>query len=192
MSDRCRVFYRACLRLLRDSRGSQLVELALGLPLLVVMAVAVTQFAGAFTLKHKMNNAAREGARVAANQFSDYGTLSNCSGGSCVAATVESVSNYLQNAGVMPQCTFSTTGTSSGTFAWTFSASGGSTCSAAALTIERAVQVSTGTSTILSTHITLTYPNPYTMGGLLSLLTPGSTTDLPTTMVTDATMANIN
>ena len=180
--------YSTGVRLVNECSGSQLVELALGLPFLVVMAVAVSQFGGAFNLKQELNNAAREGARVAANEAGDFGTLSNCSGGSCVAAVAESVSNYLQNAGVIPQCTFSTTGTSSGTFAWTFTSSGGGTCSAASLKVERGFVVNGGSH---NTRVTLTYPNPYTMGGLLSLLTPGSTTNLPATMTSDAIMPNL-
>ena len=176
------------LRLVKECNGSQLVELAMGLPLLLVMAVAVSQFGGAFNLKQELNNAAREGARVAASEPGDFGTLSNCSGGSCVAAVAESVSNYLQNAGVIPQCTFGTAGTSAGTFAWTFTSSSGGTCSVAALTVERAFTVSGGSH---NTRVTLTYPNPYTMGGLLSLLTPGSTANLPASMTSDAIMPNL-
>lgn len=176
------------LRLLGDSSGSQVVELALGLPLLLVLAVGVSQFGGAFNLKQELNNAAREGARVAASEAGTFGNLSNCSGGSCVAAVAESVSNYLQNAGVIPQCTFSTAGTSAGTFAWTFTSSSGGTCSAANLKVERAFTVSGGSH---NTRVTLTYPNPYTMGGLLSLLSPGNTTNLPASMTSDAIMPNI-
>lgn len=183
------LIYAIGLRLLGDCSGSQLVELAMGLPFLLVMAVAVSQFGGALNLKQKLNNAAREGARVAANEFSDFGTLSNCANASCVAAVAESVSNYLLNANVQPQCTFNTTGTSAGTFAWTFTASGGSTCSVATLTVERAFAINGGKK---NTRVTLTYPNPYTMGGLLSLLTPGSTTNLPPSMTSDAIMPNIN
>ena len=183
------LLYATGVRLVNECSGSQIVELAMGLPFLLVMAVAVSQFGGAFNLKQELNNAAREGARVAANEFSDFGTLSNCSNGSCVAAVSESVSNYLQNANVLPQCTFSTSGTSSGTFAWSFTASGGGTCSVASLTVERAFTVG-GVSH--NTRVTLTYPNPYTMGGLLSLLTPGSTVNLPASMTSNAIMPNIN
>jgi Flp pilus assembly protein TadG len=179
-------------RLLGEIRGSQLVELAIGLPLLVIMAVAVSQFAGAFNLKQILNNGARDGARVAANEFSDYGTLSNCTSGSCVAAVAETMSNYLQNASVRPQCTFSTTGNSSGTFAWTFNSSSGGSCSLASIKVERAFPIVSGSRTITGTRVTLTYPNQYTVGGLFSFLVPGSTTNLPTSLTSDATMPNIN
>jgi len=181
-------------RLLGDCRGSQLVELAIGLPLLAVMAVAVAQFGGAFNLKQIMNNAAREGARVAVNEFSDYGTLhDNCANASCVSAVAESVSKYLQNAGVQPQCTFSnTTSWSTTTFSGTFTSSGGGSCSLASLTVERNVAFVSGSTTVTSTRVTLTYPSRYTMGTLFSFLVPGSTTDLPTSLTTNAIMPNIN
>jgi Flp pilus assembly protein TadG len=184
------LLYATGLRLVNECSGSQLVELAMGLPFLLVMAVAVSQFGGAFNLKQELNNAAREGARVAANEYSDFGTLSNCGNSSCVAAVAESVSNYLQNANVLPQCTFSTTTSwSTATFSGTFTSSSGGTCSVASLRVERAFAVGGGKK---NTRVTLTYPNPYTMGGLLSLLTPGSTANLPASMTSDAIMPNIN
>jgi Flp pilus assembly protein TadG len=178
-------------RLLHDCQGTELLELAIGLPILLVMALGVSQFGGALSLKQIVNNAAREGARVAANEDSDYGTLSNCTNGSCVAAVAETASNYLQNAGVSPQCAFSTTGTSAGTFAWTFTSSGGGSCSLASLKVERAVQIVTGSTTIKSTRVTLTYPSRYTMGGLLAML-PGTSATMPTSLASNATMENIN
>ncbi|MFZ0759119.1 MAG: TadE family protein, partial [Candidatus Sulfotelmatobacter sp.] len=49
-----------------DDRAAQIVEFALSLPLLVVFVVGIFDFSGALTLKQKLTNAAREGARVAA------------------------------------------------------------------------------------------------------------------------------
>ena len=177
-------------QILSDCRGAQLVEFAIGLPILLVMAVAVSQFSGSFNLKQILNNAAREGARTAAGEFADFGTLNNCGNGSCVAAAAESVSNYLQKAGVNPQCTFSTAGTSVGSFAWQFTASG-TGCAGASLKIEQRVPIGTG-PTIGVARVTLTYPNPYTMGGLLSFLVPGNTTVLPVTLTTNAIMPNLS
>jgi Flp pilus assembly protein TadG len=50
----------------RDERAAQLVEFAVALPLLVVFVVGIFDFSGAFTLKQKLTNAARDAARVAA------------------------------------------------------------------------------------------------------------------------------
>src|ERR1700723_3485328 len=46
--------------------ASQIVELAISLPVLVIFVVGIFDFSGALTLKQKLTNAAREGARVAA------------------------------------------------------------------------------------------------------------------------------
>src|SRR5258708_34074268 len=53
-------------RLRREDAASQIVEFAVALPLLVVFVVGIFDFSGAFTLKQKLTNAAREGARAAA------------------------------------------------------------------------------------------------------------------------------
>lgn len=53
-------------RIRAGDRGSQIVEFALSAPLLVLFVVGIFDFSGALALKHKLANAAREGARVAA------------------------------------------------------------------------------------------------------------------------------
>ena len=64
------IFAEIRLAMLERSRandcGSQVVELALSLPVLVIFVVGIFDFSGALTLKQKLTNAAREGARVAA------------------------------------------------------------------------------------------------------------------------------
>jgi Flp pilus assembly protein TadG len=57
----------ALARRFRDSGASQIVEFAVSLPLLVVFVVGIYDFSGAVTLKQKLTNAAREGARIAAS-----------------------------------------------------------------------------------------------------------------------------
>ncbi len=52
---------------LADTSGSQLLEFAVALPLLVVFVVGIFDFGGAFNLKQKLNNIAREGARFASS-----------------------------------------------------------------------------------------------------------------------------
>src|SRR3981081_2573825 len=53
-------------RLRRGDAASQIVEFAVSLPLLAVFVVGIFDFSGAFSLKQKLTNAAREGARAAA------------------------------------------------------------------------------------------------------------------------------
>ena len=52
--------------LLSSDRGAQVVEFAVALPLLIVFVVGIFDFSGAFTLKQKLTNVARDAARAAA------------------------------------------------------------------------------------------------------------------------------
>ena len=58
---------KAKAALLTDTSGSQLLEFAVALPLLVVFVVGIFDFGGAFNLKQMLNNIAREGARFASS-----------------------------------------------------------------------------------------------------------------------------
>src|SRR6059036_3713473 len=52
----------------RDDQGSQIMEFAISLPLLVVLVVGIYDFAQAFNVKQKLNFAAKDGARLGAIQ----------------------------------------------------------------------------------------------------------------------------
>jgi hypothetical protein len=75
--------------------GSQIVEFALSVPLLVLFIIGIFDFSGALALKHKLNNAAREGARVAAadpaNDLAQFSTTVPVS----VSDSVQVIDNYL-------------------------------------------------------------------------------------------------
>src|SRR5215467_1467471 len=51
---------------LRSEDATQLAEFAITLPLLVLFVVGIFDFSGAFTLKQKLTNIARDAARAAA------------------------------------------------------------------------------------------------------------------------------
>ena len=90
-------------KLVGDVRGSQIVELAVALPLLVVFVVGIFDFGSAFGIKQKIANAAREGARTASNQPTR--DLSYTPGGGCgaptsVCAIRDAVDHYLAAANV--------------------------------------------------------------------------------------------
>jgi Flp pilus assembly protein TadG len=53
-------------RLWAEDSAAQMVELAVSLPLLIVFVVGIFDFSGAYTLKQKLANAARDAARTAA------------------------------------------------------------------------------------------------------------------------------
>ena len=52
--------------------ASQIVELAISLPVLVIFVVGIFDFGGALTLKQKLTNAAREGAEEHEATFVDH------------------------------------------------------------------------------------------------------------------------
>ncbi len=51
--------------LVGDTSGSQLLEFAVALPLLVVFVVGIFDFGAAFNVKQKLSNITREAARFA-------------------------------------------------------------------------------------------------------------------------------
>ena len=53
---------------LSGNEGAEILEFAISLPLLLVVAVGVFDFGSAFTVKQKVGNVALQGARFASNQ----------------------------------------------------------------------------------------------------------------------------
>jgi Flp pilus assembly protein TadG len=175
----------ACLG--ADTDGAQLLEFALGLPFLLVIVIGIIDFGGAFNLKQKMANAAREGARVSiSNTLSDSSCTSSsppCS----IQSAVTAVANYMTNAGVDSACLNSAAAANSGTDSWTFTCASG-----IALTIDHAYSFTpSGGSPITATKVTLTYPYTWTFGRVIGLLVRGANASLPTTLTTTAVMQNL-
>lgn len=170
------------LKQLWGTGGAQLLELALALPFLAVLAVGVSDFGGAYNLRHILTNAAREAARItASNPLSDSSctTTTPCS----IEAAADAVKQYLTNAGLSKaSCISPTSPNSSGTLTWTYS------CSNITLTINRGLVLSGGASgtVIPSVQVTLTYPYTWTFGQVIGLLN-GSIT-LPSTLTTTVVM----
>jgi Flp pilus assembly protein TadG len=177
----------------RDSRGSQLMEFALVLPLLLVLLVGIIDFAQVFNLKQKLNNATREGARFAAGQNSGAGDLSDtsCGGGPCsIYAVRDVVAHYLTSARIT-DCALGTSLTSSGFRTWTINSSTAG-CSGFSLTIERAYSFSNGTQMVVASRVTLSYPYSWSLGNVIGLLLPSSSLALPTVISTNTVMQNLN
>src|SRR5260370_10403340 len=84
-------------RVSSSSRGSQVLEFALMLPLLLAFVVGILDFGQAYNLKQKLNNAAREGARFAIEE-----SCADCTQAAppTTQAIENSIVNYLTNAGV--------------------------------------------------------------------------------------------
>jgi Flp pilus assembly protein TadG len=165
---------------LRTDRGSELVEFAALLPILLVLVVGLFDFATAYNLRQKLANAAREGARLGASQSMLDLTQS---APPSVLDIHDAVVTYLQGANVDTSF-IGTTMASSGTFTWTYYSSG-----TYGLKIERVVQYPSGCGSPSNpcspgTRVTLTYPYNWTFGfnqivSLLGVSGPSGTITIP-------------
>lgn len=178
----------------RETQGAQLVEFAFAMPILVVLLIGIIDFGGAYNLKQKLNNAAREGAR--------FGSVTSCAdctqptppGPTSTLAIRNVVENYLTNANV-PLCgTAGTTTPTSGpgTFGWTFTYTS-SPCSGSqpfTMTVERNYNFLNGTTTVVATRVTLTHPYTWAFGRVIGLMVQGANPVLPSTISSDATVEN--
>lgn len=190
--------YRHTFTTLSEPSGSALYEFALTMPFLVVLAIGMVDFGQAWNLKQKVSNAAREGARFGASQSTADLVQSNVvqSNPPSVTAIANVVGSYLANAG-LTQC--STAAPTNWTEAqpsglqWTFSYSD-SSCVGFSLVIDRGDALppgGAGASTVVATHVTLTYPYTWTFNHVIGLLVSGANPSLPSTISSDAVMQNV-
>lgn len=190
----------------RDDRASQLVEFAVSLPLLVVFVVGIFDFSGAFTLKQKLTNAARDGARVAAadpaNDLTGFSTPVPVS----VIDTFQVVDNYLV-ANNLNDCGISSGTTTTSGLTWTYS--GTTNCPPGGLTIiinrgyyfplTGATLPSAScasqnppaqTTAVIGTCVSIQYPYQWRFGRAASLL--GASATLPSTINVASVAMNEN
>jgi Flp pilus assembly protein TadG len=196
---RSRVAALAC----RDDRGSQMVEFAVTLPLLMVFVVGIFDFSGAFTLKQKLTNAARDAARAAAAEpASDLGRTLPMSVNDAFLA----LKNYLAT-NQINDCGITASGSPTG-LTWQFTASGnGCNLPGLTLTINRGYYFSqtaanlpsvscasqtpgSGQVAVVGTCVSIQYPYPWRFGRVASLL--GAATTLPTQVSATAVALNEN
>jgi Flp pilus assembly protein TadG len=186
----------------RDDHGAQLVEFAVTLPLMMVFVVGIFDFSGAFTLKQKLTNAARDAARAAAAEpASDLGrTLPMSVNDAFLAAKNYLAANQINDCGIA-------TGASPTGLTWRFTASGnGCAAPGLTLTINRgyyfpqnsstlpsvncASQAPGGQIAVVGTCVSIQYPYPWRFGRVASLL--GSAVALPTQISATAVALNEN
>ena len=183
-----------------DDVGSQLVEFPVALPLLVVLLVGIFDFANAFNLKHKLADAAREGARFASNQpTSDLSQPLPRS----IQAVASLVGNVLLTEKV-DDCGLATTADQTfahvpGTLTWTVSASSGACPGTISLEINHGYtfqsppsSVYASSMTIEATKVTISYPYKWQFNSVISLLVPGVSYASSTQLTTTAIMQNLN
>ncbi|MGB2606449.1 MAG: TadE/TadG family type IV pilus assembly protein [Candidatus Sulfotelmatobacter sp.] len=173
-----------------DDRASQIVELALSLPVLVLFVVGVFDFSGALTLKQKLTNAAREGARVAA---SDPASDTYAAVPASVSDAGQAVDNYLfsekiNDCGLGP--TLPTTPPQT-QLTWTYTATGGG-CPGTGISIA----VNRGCSTLengiylIGTCVTISYAYKWQYNSVTGLF--GGSFVGPTIITTSAEALNEN
>jgi TadE-like protein len=177
-----------------DDHASQIVEFAVSLPLLVLFVVGIFDFTGAITLKQKLTNAAREGARVAASDpASDLGNSLPVS----VSDAWQVVYNYLGSEKIN-DCGLKSGGPplASGGLVWTATGTGcpGVGNGNLVLRIERGcVTPEAGSSPLVytvNTCVTIVYPYSWKFNGISGLF-PGKFTG-PTSITTTAVAFNEN
>jgi Flp pilus assembly protein TadG len=186
-----RVFSLRSLVLLRRADGAQLLELALSLPILLVLMIGIFDFGGAWNLKQVLTNATREGARIGESENTQDLSSSGCPSPSAqcpcsVQAVADAVVRYLNNAGVNASCISPGTPTSSDTSTWTWSYS---CANGTSLTINRGFRLTNPSgSPILATKVDLTCPYTWNLNRIIGLLPGHSTITLPSTITTSGIM----
>jgi Flp pilus assembly protein TadG len=177
-----------------DAAGSQLLEFAVALPLLVVFVVGIFDFGGAFNLKQMLNNIARQGARFASslptNDLDILGTPPS------VTAIRDLVAAHLQTAR-LNDCGLATQAAANGpATTWTYTAAGGGCAAPLVLTIEREYSfpavIGASTFQVISTRVSLKYPYSWHFNKVITLLIPGATYQGVTQIDTDATVPNMD
>jgi hypothetical protein len=143
--------------------------------------VAIGDFGSAITLKQKLNNAMREGARFGANQPTAdlYSTLAVGTAPPSVDAVARLVGNYLQSARVndcgLASGSWTIQPTRPGPLAWTYTA----TSCQLTLTIDRGFPAPAGTSGgtpkyMISTQVAISYPYNWQFNRVIGLLVSGA------------------
>jgi Flp pilus assembly protein TadG len=175
-----------------DDRASQIVEFALALPLLVFFVVGIFDFSGAISLKQKLTNAAREGARVAA---ADPANDLTATVPASVADAFWVVDNYLASEKINDCGLAKVTTPAKSKLTWTFSATG-SGCPGTGITlaINRGSITTVGNGAnavnLVQTSVTLTYAYKWQFNNVAGLL--GQKFSGPTSFTTTSTAFNEN
>jgi Flp pilus assembly protein TadG len=193
-----------------DEGATQIAEFALSLPLLVVFVVGIFDFSGALSLKQKLTNAAREGARVAAaDPANDLGNTSGVP--VSVADAFYVVDNYLISEKIN-DCGLSASppANSGGALTWSSnSASNGCPGFGLTLTINRGyyfpqtgstppstpctpATLPNGQTAIIGTCVEIQYAYKWRFNSVITLLVPSATYASVSYITTTATAANQN
>ena len=192
MTDSAKTVWRKWLDACSGTDGSEILEFAVALPLLIVIAIGVTDFGAAFNLKYKLHNAVGAGARFASNQTTS--DLTNATPTS-TKAIHDVIRNYLSTAKIN-DCGLSTAVPTKSGLTWTYTAStncpGNGTL---VLVVDRGDTFSTTGASPISleaTRVSLTYPFQWRFHRVITLVAPGANYAGVTQLTTEAVMPNLN
>jgi Flp pilus assembly protein TadG len=192
----------------RDDRAAQILEFAISLPLLVAFVVGIFDFSGAFTLKQKLTNAARDAARAAAADPAN--DLTNPSNADNLPTSVNDAFQVVQNyltANKITNCGL-TAPSAPTNLTWTFSITGSCTVGVNQMIINRGYfysslgggalpnvncssgAVGNGNVAVISTCVSIQYVYQWTFSRVASLI--GSTLTLPNSITVTAVSMNEN
>jgi Flp pilus assembly protein TadG len=142
---------RACLRM-RDDHAAQMVEFAVALPLLMAFVVGIFDFSGAFTLKQKLTNVARDAARVAAADPASDVPSSSTTVPASVSDAYQLITNYFTANNINACGLTAASATYASPATWTYSANGNGCPSAGVkITINRGYSFPQGASAAAAT-----------------------------------------
>ncbi len=190
----------AMVAALTGDEGAEILEFAISLPLLIVVAVGVFDFGSAFTVKQKVGNVALQGARFASNQPTNDLSLAGACGAPASICSVRDVVESNLVASRLNDCGLGTVnGTGSGSLSWTFTANAG--CGGTlTLKIERGY-VYTATLpappfqanyTIEATRVTVSYPYRWQFNRVVPFIAPTANYPATSQINSIAIMQNLN
>lgn len=184
---------------LRKAGGSEIIEFAVSMPILMVLVVGVYDFGSAFTLKHRLEAAAREGARFASSQQRPPESAGSTCGAPTSVCLVRDVVDKSLIASNVPDCGLGTSAAFYGTpnsYTWTFNG----TCGSFSLKVERNTLNPTGGNLVApfdtspyrveNTRITMIYPYVWQFNQIFKLL-DGNANYLSSTITVTSTMQNL-
>jgi Flp pilus assembly protein TadG len=185
MQERCNNQFQK----LANEQGAQIVEFAFSLPLLVLVVVGIMDFGSAVTLKHKLDIALEQAARVAANQT--YVDVSNA-----LPKSTESIRSSIV-AGLLSMkvndCGLSSAVPDKTDLAWTYTA--GRCPGTLTLVINRGSpyhNVGATPEWVEATHLSLSYPYQWSFGRVSQLVVPGSNFVGPSQLTVEAVGPSLN
>jgi len=193
--------FDSLLSLRSDTRGSQIVEFAVALPLLVVFVVGIFDFGNAFSLKHKITNAALMGARFASTQPSS--DLTDPLAGNGSVQSVARVVGFNLSSAKISDCGLAISNPLDVTYSaprtWTYTKNTNPCAGTLTLTVERGYTFQVpaspsypGGMTVEATRVTLSYPYRWQFNRVIQFLVPGATFQSSSQISAVAVMQNLN